>query len=169
MSDIEHKDCSCESCVSACRYKPGWFMPGEAEKAADLLNMELPDFFKQYLGVDWWTNRDSEQVVEGQQGEIFVLAPATLNMDSGDMYPGNPRGQCIFLKGGRCSIHSVKPFECRRYMHDEDDQSIRDRHIEIVKAWSSHQPQVTELLGREPESEDMHSSGLGGLFSIMFD
>lgn len=39
--------CQCVRCVNACRYRPGWFLPGEAEKAAELKGVPLADFFKQ--------------------------------------------------------------------------------------------------------------------------
>ena len=139
-----NKDCSCYICKSACTHKPGWFMPGEVEKVAEYLGMPLQELFDEKLGVDWWVT----------DGNIFVLAPATTSMDAGIEYPGNPKGQCIFYENGLCSIHSVKPFECREFIHSEDDGLSGKRHKAVADAWQDKQAQIVELLGREPEAEE---------------
>ena len=133
------KDCTCDTCKGACTNKPGWFKPGEVEKVALHLNISLQELFETKLGVDWWVAED----------DIFVLAPATLSMDPGSEYPANPRGHCIFYENGLCSIHPVKPFECREYIHDEDKNASNKRHLAVSIAWESEQTQVTELLGRQ--------------------
>ena len=33
-NDLHKKSCACSSCQNACKINPGWFLPGEAEKAA---------------------------------------------------------------------------------------------------------------------------------------
>lgn len=150
--------CSCTSCQSACTTKPGWFLPGEAEKAAALKAMPLRDFFTTYLGVDWF---------EGMGGNdtVFLLAPAVKSMTPGDMYPSNPRGECVFFVDGKCDIHDAKPHECREYLHGQSQEVIRARHETVSKAWSSQQAQVVELLGREPEEASFEG---GGLFGNLF-
>lgn len=48
-----------------------------------------------------------------RKGKNFVAEPGTVAPD----YYVEERGSCIFLDdSGRCSVHSVKPFECRAYM-----------------------------------------------------
>lgn len=125
-------------------------MPGEAERAAKYLGMTLTEFFKIYLGVNWLEGDDN----------IFLLAPATANMDPGGEYPGNPRGRCVFFENGLCNIHAVKPFECSEYIHG--DTEVSARHRQVAQAWKAHQAQIVELLGREPEAEEYEG---GGLFS----
>ena len=132
-------DCTCDGCQRACENKPGWFKPGEAEKAADFLGLPLQAFFKDYLAVDWW---------EGEK-DIFLLAPATDRSGTGTEYPANPKGECIFYKDGLCSIHPVKPFECKEYIHNKP---IGDRHQVVAKTWEPNQKQIKSLLGREPHA-----------------
>ena len=133
------ESCSCEKCKSACRNKPGWFLPGEAEKVAAYLNISLLQLFQDKLAVDWWVGDD----------EIFLLSPSLANENAGTEFPGDPRGVCVFFVDGLCTIHPVKPFECREMIHDEGNNG---RHEEVANAWKSHQDQIIELLGRKPES-----------------
>lgn len=145
--------CTCRRCVSACRCKPGWFLPGEAEKAAALLDMTLPEFFRKHLMVDWW---ERWRGVHGKEDsrDVFVLSPALVGEAPGTEAPGNPRGQCVFLKNNRCSIHAAKPYECRMYVHDDADKQVSDRKEHIVAAWADKGPQIVALLGREPVAEE---------------
>ena len=149
------EDCSCKRCQSACQSKPGWFMPGEAEKAAALLGLTLEEFFKTKLGVDWF---------EGDP-DIFALAPALVGRPTGHEYPGNPRGACVLFVDGRCSIHAAKPLECREYLHGDDRATLAERKVRIRDAWGALAPQkqIEQLLGREPESEEYTGGLLAGL------
>lgn len=127
--------CQCVRCVDACRVRTGWFLPGEAEKAAELKGMILADFFKQYLGVDWWSD------------DTLILAPAIRGMFTGGRYPEDPEGTCVFLVDGKCDIHDAKPFECRAYIHTETSEEVQARHRTVVDAWRAeqHQKQCREL------------------------
>jgi Fe-S-cluster containining protein len=141
-------DCKCDKCQEACKYTPGWFLPNEAEKAAQYLGISLQQFFSRFLGINWWEENS-------ELDTTFVLAPSIIDMEPGTEYPGDPRGQCIFFKDGLCEIHAVKPFECAQGMHDEPTNG---RHFDVAKAWVSHQPQIKNLLGREPETQEFHGS-----------
>ena len=146
---------TCDYCRDGCGIKPGWFLPGEAEKAAELMGMSLGDFFRDYLAVDWW---------EGSPN-IFLLSPALVGRPTGEEFPGNPRGTCIFYKDERCQIHAAKPVECReRWCGDRSDAS--GTHAEVAMAWKDHQGQITELLGREPEAEPYGGGSLLDMFSM---
>ncbi len=150
-------ECQCDKCKGACKYNPGWFLPGEAEEAARYLNLPLKKFFKKYLGIDWW------EADNKTDKEIFVLAPAITNMATGKEYPGDPRGECIFFKDGLCKIHPVKPFECSEYIHG--DQNVSNRHWEVAEMWKEHQSQIVELLGRKPIAAEFSGNSfefLGG-------
>src|ERR1043165_1407966 len=135
-------DCSCQACVNACSYKPGWFLPGEAEKVAEHKGVSLEALFKNSLAVDWWDDFDED--------DVFLLAPAIRDSEAGTEYPSEPRGVCVFLKGGRCDIHTVKPFECREYLHGESHEENHQRHRTVMEAWRDKQGQIKTLLGREP-------------------
>lgn len=147
---------TCHECQSACQVKPGWFLPGEAEKAADLLGMPMQEFFDRYLAVDWW---------EGYPKDTFILSPAVVGESTGDMFPAAPRGQCVFYQEGQCQIHEAKPHECRQYWCGEPSGEASGRHRKVAEAWDAHQPQITSLLGREPEAEEWEGGLFGGLFS----
>lgn len=138
-------ECQCNNCQAACTFKPGWFLPGEAEKAAKLLNMSLQEFFCEYLGVDWWEDTD----------DIFVLAPALTSMIPGEEYPARPTGTCVFYgEDGLCKIHEAKPHECRELDHESTQDQIHNRHKATGLAWKNDQKQIEELLERMPHSSN---------------
>lgn len=148
MSATKRPECNCDKCQQACQRVPGWFRPGEAEKAAALLGLSLPAFFKRYLGVQWW---EAER-------PTFVLAPAIVDrMEPGHEYPSNPRGQCVFFEEGRCAIHAAKPHDCaftNPCLPQTDERAAmltRDR-ARTVTLWKRQQGQIRELLGRKPRA-----------------
>lgn len=103
--------CSCKLCVSCCKNTPGWFAPGEAEKAAKLLLMDFAAFKKKFLIVDYWIG------VEDGEKDIFVLSPRKVGVDENRTiaswgFPLAP-APCIFLVNDLCRIHEAKPKECR--------------------------------------------------------
>jgi Fe-S-cluster containining protein len=154
-ADGTRESCTCQSCRNACTAKPGWFLPGEAEIAAESLGIPLPEFFAKYLAVDWW---------EGEP-DIFLLSPAVQGEETGTEFPGNPSGACVFLEGDRCRIHPVKPHECRMLWHGDKGESYS--HEETAAAWKDHQGQISDLLGREPEATPFYGGGFLGLFQSM--
>jgi Fe-S-cluster containining protein len=155
MAGCTRESGTCERCRHGCTHKPGWFLPGEAEKAAELLGMTLPEFFGAYLAVDWWEDTP----------DIFLLSPAIAGEEPGTEFPGNPRGACVFYENGRCRIHRAKPHECREALCDgSGSPSI---HEDTAMAWKEHQGQVAELLGREPEAEPYDGSLFGGLSGLL--
>ena len=42
-----NRDCRCDKCVDCCQ-RPGWFAPGEIERAATLLNLPTDVFKKRF-------------------------------------------------------------------------------------------------------------------------
>ena len=140
---------TCGVCRSGCDRKPGWFLPGEAEKTAAHLGITLPELFRDYLAVDWW--------VAGQE-PVFLLSPAVRGNEAGREFPGDPRGTCVFYEGGRCRIHPAKPHECASTWCGGGPPDV---HRTTAMAWQDHQGQLRELLGREPR--DQPFSGWPGL------
>ena len=113
-------DCSCEKCVEACRYgNPGWFLPGEAEKVAAYFRLTVVELITRRLIKDFWPTNLC--------GPCDILSPVKIidrsfgtqfsEQDfSGKFVPkwyGLLPGRCTFFFDGVCSIHPVKPFECR--------------------------------------------------------
>lgn len=141
------KSCTCEDCQGACQRKPGWFLPGEAEKAAKLKGLSLKTFFKRYLAVDFWAAPDRK--TPKIDHTVFVLSPAVVGNKIGREFPANPMGTCVFFKDGRCDIHEAKPYECARALHGTDTSGDRPK---VVRAWNKdeHQDQIVSLLGRMP-------------------
>lgn len=136
---------TCEVCQNACTHKPGWFLPGEAERTADLLGLTLADLFHAKLSIDWW------EAGPRMESTTFVLSPAVVHGPVGQEFAFDPRGVCVFYKDGRCEIHEAKPYECAAYVCSETD--VDERHLEVALAWREHQRQITELLGREPNEK----------------
>ena len=150
---------TCPTCTNACRNKPGWFLPGEAEKVADFLGISLEELFETKLGIDWWEE-------DGVLPLTFILAPSLEGQFPGMEYPGDPNGECVFLTSDdRCAIHPVKPHECASYWCGEDGGSVGPRHRDVARAWVEHQAQLTELLGEEPMAES-YSGGIFGMLGL---
>jgi Fe-S-cluster containining protein len=144
---------TCGYCRDACTRKPGWFLPGEAERAAEFLGVPLEEFFRQYLAVDWW---EADHRIETT---TFVLSPAIEGDEAGEEFPGDPRGTCVFYQDQQCQIHPVKPYECRE--HWCGDRASNTTHLDAAAAWTGHQDQVAALLGREPEAAEFEGDFFG--------
>lgn len=159
MGEEQPNDCACSSCQGACATKPGWFMPGEAEKAAEHLGLSLTDLFHQSLSVDWW-ERDADV-----PHDVFILSPAVMGGSPGSEFDADPGGICVFFKEGRCSIHEVKPFECRQLTDEDDQKVVSDRHMSVRDAWNTDENQlkIEQMLGREPVASEGYSS-FGSIF-----
>ena|SRR3990167_5770206 len=117
-------ECTCQECVDCCKTQPGWFAPGEAEKAAEFLSMSFEEFKEKYLVIDYWI------------GGACVYQPRKTNAEESGFHrvsygSGFKKGECIFLKNDRCSIHEAKPIECR-LTSCEDDKISRGK---INKIW----------------------------------
>lgn len=139
-------ECSCKSCQNACQYKPGWFKPAQIPVLAKNMGITEKELFDKYLGVDWYVGDEP----------TFALAPATIDMEPGAEYPGNPRGTCVFFKGGKCSIHTIgKPIECAQYLHGDKKKVTDARKVEITAAWKNPRAKakIKKLLGRTPKAE----------------
>lgn len=144
------KDCACPTCVNCCASgNPGWFMPGEAEKAAAFLDMTFESFKAKFLVRDWWAGHEDFEVLapiktipdpsdnkDQIMGMIVESARARPGGRAPYAYPAIP-GRCVFLdEKDRCKIHPVKPFECR---NSSCELAIDQPHPElrrgIVAAW----------------------------------
>ena len=140
--------CDCNICKNACKTKPGWFKPGEAEKVAEYLNIPMLDLFNNYLAVDWFS---------GEGENYYPLSPSAKTNLPGEMWPYNPRGECIFYKQGKCSIHPVAPFECRAYTHADTSEEAIKRHGETAKEWKNSHDYLENLLGYSPTPPEPES------------
>jgi hypothetical protein len=137
---------TCPTCRSGCERKPGWFLPGEAEAAADLLGVGLAELFTTRLNVDYWWED------ERLSPTTFVLTPRVGDNEPGTVLGLESRGRCTFYVEGRCEIHAAKPFECAQWWCGADELVP---HVDVARAWTEHQGQIAELLGEEPQVPDL--------------
>ena len=107
------------------------------------MGLSLQEFFDKFLAVDYWSPEEALDVF------TFLLAPAKRDMETGEMYPFEPRGQCVFFKDELCLIHPAKPFECAFYDHTSLDECFEERK-KTAEKWQKHQKQIEKLLGRKP-------------------
>ncbi|PIR21586.1 MAG: hypothetical protein COV45_02260 [Deltaproteobacteria bacterium CG11_big_fil_rev_8_21_14_0_20_47_16] len=111
----KRQGCECEECQALCRREPGWFMPEEVPYAAAHQGMTEEAFREQFLQCH-------------HTDEIDMWSPKQ-----------RPDGSCIFFKGGKCTIHSVKPFECRKVFGCESGRRhrrVRDEMVSLAKRFS---------------------------------
>lgn len=105
----KRQGCDCGECQALCRREPGWFMPEEVPAAAAHEGLSEDEFWERCLQVH--------------------------EMDGITMWSPRQRADrsCIFFKGGKCAIHSVKPFECRKVFGCEAERRHRRIREEMVK------------------------------------
>jgi hypothetical protein len=106
---MNYESCTCEKCVRACEKTPGWFAPGEAEKVAEFMKMDFEEFAVLYLIKDHCDNANAEDAPYVWSPRKSIDGEEKIRLWANQWR----RGTCIFLKEFRCSIHEVKPFECK--------------------------------------------------------
>ena len=134
-----NKGCACKHCVAACKRQPGWFAPGEVEKAAALLGMDLAMFKARFIIREFWTG---DSTTNGKT--VYCYAPRKTGVDKrrktasyGAAFTPAP---CVFLTPeNRCRIHAAKPEECRETpccapSIGSDARAMRTKK-QIVLAW----------------------------------
>lgn len=141
------ESCTCWVCRGACMTKPGWFLPSQLESLTKHLGATLREVFNEVLAVDWHEDPNT----------VFLLAPAVRHVEPGREYPADPRGVCVFydLDSGECTIHSVKPYECRRGHHTRNHQQNLAVKRHVREQWNNQESQtlIVDLLGRVPEEK----------------
>lgn len=167
-------DCSCYKCNGACEVKPGWFTPDEIPVLAQNMGMTEQELFQKHLQIDYWIGSEGNT----STGEdVFVLAPAANGRSSGDFYPMNPRGRCVFYDkdkaGGRCGIHTKgKPYECAMALPHADKSlpnGESNNHNAAMKAWDNPEAQkyIRTVSGIE-ELMRPEGGGMDELLSAIF-
>lgn len=138
--------CTCDKCVSLCSVAPGMFKPGEAERVAEFLGLTLDGLFITQLAV-----RETAYAPG-----VLALTPATIGSERGDLMV-ETWGTCVFLtREGRCSIHDVKPFECREAWCGDGPIAVDDAaYRKVVDAWRprEHQRQLQGLIRRAQKAK----------------
>jgi Fe-S-cluster containining protein len=177
---LSRKACTCEECIGACKNTPGWFLPGEAEKAAAALGMTYGDF-RELLIAEYWGNGEDAP-------PTFVLSPRKKEVDRDRAVAsfafGAKPDRCIFLDANdRCRIHSAKPFECavtlgceplpelpgyqnlRHYIAEQWKKDGSEQHheqpaITILDVLEFHLARLDAVLGQRPRRGVIPMTGL---------
>ena len=155
------EDCSCIECVGYCR-RPGWFLPDEIRALAGHLGLTLQETFNRYLVLDWWG--EGEEI----DHHVGVLSPGKHD-ETGDIasigFVTSP-GACIFLNGGKCSIHAVKPHECRAAHHTNEAAS--PVHLETAKAWGTEEGRaLVREVGYDPDDLPVPEGSIFDMFDLL--
>jgi len=88
------KDCKCEKCETGCHFGSGTFQDEQLEDVAKFLKTDKEKLKEKYL----------EEI---EKLNTKKYRPKILRKDK-------PYGNCIFFdKEKKCTIHEVKPFECK--------------------------------------------------------
>lgn len=144
LNQFEAVECSCEKCVGYCEKSPGWFRPKEISPVAEFLRMTTLEAYEKYLIADFWATKEgriyvlsplkdlerllsSQDPVRREGARLWLESRKFFNEDR-DRAGGFAswgyaflEAPCVFLKDGRCSIYSVRPFECRVSWHGNED------------------------------------------------
>lgn len=104
------RDCTCRHCVIACVTAPGRLLPDDVDPIAN------------YLGLPAW--RLVTEYLEDGGGTTWR--------------PRLTPDGCVFLKNQRCTIHAVKPYECREAIHDATPDAVAQLEAEIHAAWDRY-------------------------------
>lgn len=137
-------DCSCDMCQGLCRNKPGWFLPQQIEAVARRQNTTVAALFKSHLTIDSVLVRDN-----GKPTSIYVLAPAIKGRQAGAVSDPAARGECVWLRDGRCEIHDIKPVECRETDHAMAPQDSNMLRAAILKQWVPYRQLIQTLYGKK--------------------
>lgn len=153
---MKHVSCVCDHCQNLCRIFPGWMTPRDLVRLGGHLDVPVPSLFTTHLAVDrFFGNPLREDDVPWI--EILIPVPA-----SGRTPPGHLVRRpllssneemvttCALLDNGLCSIHEVKPRECResygtqcQYFDLNELDGVKT-HRRIPRMWA--RPGVQEWL-----------------------
>jgi len=90
---------------------------------------------------------DLNPIAEFLGSSAMQLVGTRLQKDIGSdvLRPMVKRGWCTFYKKGiGCTIHAVKPFECREYYHRDPHWLVIARSNYINAAWLAMQHDIEE-------------------------
>ncbi|MDA1197405.1 MAG: YkgJ family cysteine cluster protein [Nanoarchaeota archaeon] len=86
--------CTCEGCSHGCSMGSGFLADNDLKPMAAYLKVSLEELKKKHL----------------EEVELFHIKKFRPKLER---LKGKPYGPCSFFKGGRCSVHSVKPLQCK--------------------------------------------------------
>lgn len=155
LDEYQITECNCQECVSYCRKRPGWFRPQEIAPLAESLGLNVKETFEKYLILDWFGEdkiyllspvKDfdkllfSEDPLKRELASLYLESNKLLDRDCdragsyASFAYAFVHAPCIFLRGNRCSIYSVRPFECKVTWHKNNDSIFNIRKL-IAEEW----------------------------------
>lgn len=149
----EYSSCSCEICKNECKNRPGWFIPEQVPEIETYFGRKIAELLGKELAIDWGTDIEMKD-------NILLLAP-NIKDNQSIQYPANPRGECIFLKEGKCSIYSIRPYECGVASHSDEAEKDILRHIEIATKWKNTkilEDYKEKIICYHPTFNDLHGT-----------
>lgn len=135
---LPETECRCGLCAELCLGQPGWFLPGEATKAAAELGLTLKEFALQYLVIEYWTgNPDIELLAPRKTYQVFGRAAFS------DAWKEGP---CALLSPSGCKLSaSARPHECRlAFGCDKPSKHGPEVREQIAKKWNELGDEVKE-------------------------
>lgn len=117
-----------------CKSSPGWFAPGEVEKAAEILGIAPDALVRSKLVVD-------RIEVDGQI--VHTFAPVKLDRFGKPAFATGKvvdelyrmlKGTCVFYDGKGCQIYAARPLECARYLCSQPAEKNLS-HEELARMW----------------------------------
>lgn len=149
-------ECSCQECISYCKKRPGWFRPEEIAPLAESLGLIIEETFQKYLIIDYWCTDDSIYLLSPAKDlDKLLFSKDPLKRELASLYLESNKilhrdcdragsyasfayafvhAPCIFLRDDRCSIYSVRPFECKVTWHKNSDSIFNIRKL-IAEEW----------------------------------
>lgn len=132
---FESDYCSCDQCSSICKFSPGILIPGDIERIAAHVNEICddgsvnPQFMQEVFTVSFGVYHPRNDSFGNQElsanrnnGKRHMLPPIITPDVLGET-------GCIFYDGeaGKCSIHTVAPFGCKRLSLCNEDDSHAEK------------------------------------------
>lgn len=132
--------CDCETCRACCDNVPGWYTPRDVRR----LISARPDWRHLVAFDRWYLDYDDS-------AHIVVMTPPNATTKAGQFYPHETarwffersarQGVCSLLLEGRCSIHALKPRECResygsKCVHRPTHDAGMYQRDRIARAWN---------------------------------
>ena len=123
---------------ACCQTAPGWFAPGEMERAAEHLGLAPEEFFARYVVILSVRLAD-----EPGQPVVEAYAPTKVDAAGVPLDGAGKRasrayrfmsGPCVFYQERRCAIHAARPMECRGY-YCEQPAALNTSKEQIGKLW----------------------------------
>lgn len=130
-SQTAQKQGKTECCRSGlcCWRRPGALAPEDVPAIAAHLGITEQELFKQFLVVDRFSDLSLVPRRKHQEGGVFLPWQETYSLET----------PCVFLdteNGNACSIHPVKPHDCKRFRcwvneSNEVTEMPREKLIEL--------------------------------------